>query len=127
MRLSPKNGYASETREQLPLTLGSRYPVAFEVIGLGGTVAVQLAAAKPDAQSIMGQLRSHYPGAQIVEVADPLSSHSASFSTARSYRLRDSHLFQIRSEHRPESYTSLVGILASLRAGEAGLFQLLFH
>ncbi|MCI0438178.1 MAG: ATP-binding protein, partial [Chloroflexi bacterium] len=127
VKLSYENSYIPDAREQLPLALGSRYPVAFEVMGMGGKVILQFIATKPDAPNVIGQLQSHYPEAQIVEAADPISNGSPSFKMARTYRLRDSHLFQIRSESRPESYTALIGILASLREGEAGLFQVLFH
>lgn len=127
VKLSTKDNYAPEAQEQLLLALGSRYPVALEVIGLGGKVAIQFVAVKQEAPNVVGQLQAHYPGSQVSEGTDLVSGHRELFSEARGYRLRDSHLFQLRSEYRPESYTALGGILSSLRRDEAGLFQVLFQ
>ena len=101
--------------------------MAFEVVGQGGSVSFQFVAAKGDAPNLVNQLHSHYPGAEVFEDTDILQRENISRFFARSYRLRNSHLFQIRVEQRPEIFTALVGILAGLRLREVGLLQILFQ
>lgn len=126
-RLSPVDTFNPSLSEQLLLALGVRNPIAFEVVGLGGTVSIQFAAAKQDTPNLVGQLRSHYPHSQVFEGSDLIQQEGVPNLQARSYRLRDSHLFQIRVEQRLESYLALMGVLAGLDKGEAGLFQVLFQ
>ena len=65
VRLSPQDNYNPGLSEQLLLALSSRYPIAFEVIGLGGKVFVQLVIAAKDSLNLANQVRSHYSRAQV--------------------------------------------------------------
>lgn len=127
VRLSSQNTYDLRLSEQQMLAFSPRNPVAFEVHGHGGSVSFQYVAAKQDASNLVSQLHSHYPGAQVFEGPDVIGGEDRPHLIARNYRLRESHLFQIRVEQRPESFTALVGILAGLSHGEFGSFQVLFQ
>jgi hypothetical protein len=102
--------------EQYLLPLDSRRLVAFEITGRGGSIWVQFVSISQAAPNLVHQLRSHYSQVQAVESPDYLSQRPSERLLARSYRLRDSHLFQIRVEPRLEPLVPLLGVLAHLKA-----------
>ena len=127
VRLSAKDGYSPALGQQLVLAFSPRYHLSFEVIGHGGSAYLQFVSARQDASNVVNQLNSHYPRAQAFDDPDRARWDETTLRIARSYRLRDSHLFQIKTDHRPEVYIPLVGVLAGLRKADAGMFQVLFQ
>jgi hypothetical protein len=116
VRLSILDSYDRGLAEQYLLPLDSRRLVAFEITGRGGSIWVQFVSISQAAPNLVHQLRSHYSQVQAVESPDYLSQRPSERLLARSYRLRDSHLFQIRVEPRLEPLVPLLGVLAHLKA-----------
>lgn len=127
VRLSIQDKYDPGLSEQQLLALSPAHPVAFEVIGLSGSVSFQFVAPSSDVPNLISQIHSHYPQAQVFDATDPIPHDVAARLFARSYHLRDSHLFQIRIEHNPEAFRTMTGVLAGLAEGESGLYQVLFQ
>ena len=110
--------------EQLLIGLGPDCPLAFEVVGCGGPAGIQLAAGEHSLSAVAQQVRAHYPRAEVRPHADLLQP--GPLTVARCYRLRESHLFPLRTGHRTETYAALLGVLSGLEEGEGGVFQVLF-
>jgi hypothetical protein len=110
------DSYDRGLAEQYLLPLDSRRLVAFEITGRGGSIWVQFVSISQAAPNLVHQLRSHYSQVQAVESPDYLSQRPSERLLARSYRLRDSHLFQIRVEPRLDPLVPLLGVLAHLKA-----------
>ena len=126
VRPSEEDEYSLPRSEQFLLSLDARYPVGFEVAGADGEVEIQLVAAPPDVDPILGQIKAHYAGCEAFESEDCLTSLTTGLLYARGYRLRRSHLFPLREGHRTDPYTALLGLLGSLGPDESALYQVLF-
>jgi len=127
VRLSPLDEYSSGIDEQMLLALSPGYPVSFEISGVGGKTSLQIATMDDDNENVLRQVSSHYPGAQISNGEDCLQKCYDKNLYTRSYRLRESHLFQIRSHHNAESYAALLAILSGMNTRQVGLLQVLFQ
>jgi len=127
VRLSVDDEYGVGLAEQLLLALGSRSPTSFEVLGINGKVVLQYGALNEDCENVSRQLSSHYPRAQVSQEDDLLKQQRHHRFLARSYRLRESHLFRIRVQHGAENYAALMGILSGLGADQIALLQVLFQ
>lgn len=126
IRPSEDDKFSAELSEQLLLSLSSEKPLAFEIANVNGRAIAQIAAAHEDIDAVNNQISSHYPEAEVFPDEDLLRREGFKLHTSRSYRLRDSHLFPIRTGHRTEPYNALLSLLAGLGEGEAALFQVLF-
>ena len=127
VRLSLDDGYNVEINEQLLLALGRRGIISFEVAGTGGKVYIQFACPRTEASFLIGQLRSLFPHAQVFEGRDVLADSTWPALAVRNYRLRDSNLFQIRTEGRTEILATLTAVLSRIGEGDIGMLQVLFQ
>ena len=126
VRPSSKDGFKSAQSEQLLLTLSPADPLAYEVVARGDEVHLQVAGSDEDIQAAQKQLSAHYPWAEVSRGPDLVGAISPHIQRARSYRLRESYLFPIRTGHTVEPYAVLLGILDGLTEEECALFQVLF-
>ena len=126
VKVSTRDKYLPDLSEQLILAFKSRHPISFEVIG-GERASFQFVVSEQDANHVTSQLRAHYPGAEIINDTDLIARRDGLNLFARSYRLRDSHLFQIKTNPQPEGLMPLAGILAGISNGETALLQVLFQ
>ena len=127
VRLSAEDSYTAEIGEQLILAVGGRNLIAFEVVGTNSKVYIQLVCARAEAPFLIAQLRSLFPHAQVFEAEDLTVVRSRPSLFAKNYRLRDSHLFQLKSEGRTEPLATLTAVLSHVDNGHLGLLQLLFQ
>jgi len=127
VRLSAGDKYSAGLSEQFLLALSPRRSISFEVIGTGGRVMLQIHTAEADRENGFRQISSHYPGAQVSDEGDFLGRENNARLHARSYRLRESHLFRIRIQHEAEAYAPLLAVLSGLNTGQKGLLQVLFQ
>jgi len=127
VRLSPDDAYNVEVNEQLLLALGRREIASFEFVGTGGNVHIQFVYPSTEVSFLIAQLRSLFPRAQVFEGEDVIPGASRDSLEVRSYRLRDSNLFQIRTEGRTETLATLAAVLPRIGEGEIGMLQVLFQ
>ena len=110
---------------------GAMKPIAFEVVGYDGHVAIRLACDPADATFVRSQIAAFIPLA-IIEAADPSLLHlwrraptdvvaGAEFVLAREFMIpfRD-------SSKGSEGLATLVGALSQAAAGELAVAQILF-
>jgi len=127
VRLSAGDKYSTGLSEQFLLALSPHRPISFEVIGTGRKAMLRIATTEGDRENIFQQISSHYPGAQVSDEDDLLDGEHHARPHARSYRLRESHLFRIRVQHEAETYAPLLAVLSRLGAGQKGCLQVLFQ
>lgn len=127
IRLSLADEYKPALAEQLLTASSSDETTAFELFGFAGKTAIQLAVSGAGSTHISGQILSHYPKASVTAENDLLNGLNSNNIVARTYCLRESHLFRIRFKHETEIYASLTGVFSRLNAGEFAVFQVLFQ
>jgi hypothetical protein len=127
IRISPADDYNQAIAEQFLLALGSEKTISFEVIRSAGKTALQTVVSNTDSTHALSQIRSHYPKASVSEEKDLLIEFNSNNMAARSYRLRESHLFRIRSKHEAEVYASLAGVSSAANNREFSILQVLFQ
>ena len=125
--ISANDSYTPALQEQMLLALGARQPIAFEVWSTKGTSSLGLTINATDAPGVLAQINSHYPEASVTEADAITQPGFASEMFARCYRLRESHLFQIRADHRTEVYAALIAILNGVSTEDFGMYQVLFQ
>jgi type IV secretion system coupling TraD/TrwB family protein len=131
--LPPEKAVGAETAERFLLSLsGAQFPHAFELVGLPGSLHVQLVSRPPDAGHCRNQLRAFFPEVSIDEEPAGLrevwtgsrgESIVVHFGLAREFMLP---LASFRSLD-PDPLLPLFGALTELEEGEAGLVQVLFE
>jgi hypothetical protein len=126
VRPSPEEEFSHDIGQQLLVSLSPGQPVAFEIAGSQGRTFVQFAAAQPEMEVVSRQVAAHYPSSELTPVQDLLHAPGGVLSSARTYRLRSSHLFPMRQVHVKEAYIALLGLLAGLGTGQCAVFQVLF-
>jgi hypothetical protein len=111
---------------------GAELPFAFEILGLPERVETQLASRAPDTSLLANELRAFFPEVSIGEEDGGLrnvwtrgegETVSLHFGLAREFMLP---LASFRS-FDPDPLLSLLGAMAELDPGEAGLVQVLFE
>lgn len=108
----------------------ARHPVAFELLGQSGSVAIRLALNPADASLVIGQLRAYLPQAVQVKNTQPLASawNASSEAFALEFGLAREFMLSLRiPPDRPDPLAALVGALAETSADEAALIQVLFE
>jgi type IV secretory system conjugative DNA transfer VirD4/TraG family protein/type IV secretion system coupling TraD/TrwB family protein len=123
----------AESAERFLLSLsGAEFPHAFELVGLPGSLRVQLASRPPDTGHCRNQLRAFFPEVSILEepaglremwTGSPGESIVVHFGLAREFMLP---LASFRSLD-PDPLLPLFGALTELEGDEAGLVQVLFE
>ena len=126
VRVSAEDDFNQELAEQLILALHPSNPLAFEVIVSTERGSIQIAGTSSDVAAVSQQILAHYPSAEVSPSSDLLREGAEKLSSARTYRLRESHLFEIRKDHAAEPYAALLGLANGLGANEYAVFQVLF-
>lgn len=118
--------------EQLLLSLSRcAAPVSFEVVGRASGVTIQVAAHGPDLRSVYAQVQAYFPEASVLEVPGFLARHWAGgtarvvvdFGLAREFMLP----LSVCTSFEPDPLTGFIGALTRLRAGDIGIFQVIFQ
>jgi len=125
VRPSKEDKRLPELEEQLLLSLTPVYPLSFEIIGYRGKIALQIAANRTDISGIMALISSLYTNAEVFESEDLFKQASQDSLIVRSYRLRESHFFPLRTGFKVDPYGSLFAILSSLDQDEFAALQVL--
>ncbi len=125
--LSRRDEYSPDIGEQLLLSMAARTPMSFEVVMHRGYLRLQIVCSREDAASAASQILALYPGAQTREAEDLLLETKGATLVTKNYRLRDSHLLQIRSDGKVEPYIALAGVAESIGEGDLALVQILLR
>src|ERR1039458_9542481 len=129
--LPDKLDISKDAFEQFLLNLSlCREPIAFELIGTHKKVSAQFVAGASDAPLLRRQLQAYFPEAVFVPREGGLeqaweASHGDEM-LAVEFGLKNKFMLPLTSG-RLDSFIGIVGALAELRAGELGLFQVLFQ
>lgn len=128
IRIKPsrEDKYSLDIAEQFVLSLPVLSPIAFEIIGHGGKIRVQIAAEESSTDSIISQVSSHFPGADVYPEEDLLRDAMPSGAVARAYRLKTTHFLPLSFHTDGDPYRTLFGCIGSLEKGSMGALQLLF-
>lgn len=107
----------------------SSSPVAFEVLGEGGSISLHLATATRD--SLVGnQLRSNLPGIRLTGASQTLRNRfdGATSVLALEFGLAREWMLPLRlPENGSDLLSALIGAMSDLGSEEKALFQLVFH
>jgi hypothetical protein len=107
-------------------------PVGFELVGVRDAVTVQFVSASEDRSRVVRQARAYFPEASVGEHrgflealwqgAGAAASVIADFGLSREFMLP----LEARTSFEVDPLIAAVGALEGLRAGEAGILQVLF-
>ena len=107
-----------------------RFPIAFEIIGTPGRIAVQFAVDEGDVHIVRRQLQTHFPEATFQPKQDTLLNAWVEGEE------QDALVVEFGLEHefmlplatgKLDPFVGLVGALSELQAGELALFQVIFE
>ena len=105
-------------------------PVAFEVIGTGVEVSVQITARVTDAAMLEQQLAAQFPDARLSWSQEILSEawkdDGSSERVVIDFGLCREFMMPLDAGTRLDPFVSLVGAMAHLREGEAAVYQVIF-
>lgn len=108
----------------------SREPLAFEIIGVPGSVCFQFAAHPEDARTLQRRLKARFPHLAMTSGTDPLSSHWLTHDERESlvieFGLSREFILPL-SFDAPDLFLPLLTSLIDISKDEAGLFQVLFQ
>ncbi len=129
--LPDKLDVSQEAFEQFLANLSlCREPIAFELVGRRKKITAQFVAAEADAPLVRRQLQAFFPEAVFVPVEDALQSalEAAADSDvlAVEFGLEREFMLPLASG-KLDPFVGIVGAMSELRAGELGLFQVLFQ
>jgi hypothetical protein len=119
--------------EHLLVSLAAcRFPLAFEVLGLGESVRVGIACRAPDRERVTGRLKAYFPEAVVGEGEETLRAAwpmGRGVRVALEFGLAREFMLPLRTfrDFRPDPLLALYSALSEVRAGEIGLFQVLFQ
>lgn len=122
----------SEVMAQLLSALSAaQHPIAFELIGVGGTVTLQIVCAAFDAESVAAHVEGFMPEVAIIPGNDRLTEHWDDDATRCIVDFGLAHEFflplQGAEAFRIDPFVPLVTALARARHGEFVIFQVLFE
>ncbi len=120
--------------EQCLFGLGyCRGALAFEVIGASDGIVAQLVCERGDEEAVRTQFKSHFPEAVIEPIAGHLlgrwSEHETKSAEILEFGLEREFMLSLNSscDLAIDPLVAVCGALEKLRAGEAGVFQVLFQ
>ena len=110
----------------------SRYPLAFEILGLPEALCLQLTVRLPDFERVRGQLRAFFPDGHFEESGDRLRSAweaSGGHAVAFEFGLAREFMLPLTTfrDFRADPLLPLFAALSEVRAGEIACFQVLFE
>jgi hypothetical protein len=133
LSLPPDKVVSKESAERFLLALsGADFPLAFEILGSPESLQVRIVSRARDAGLMANELRAFYPEVSISEDPDGLRSAwtrgkgesvALHLGLAREFMLP----LGIFRSLDPDPLLPLLGAMAELEAGEAGLVQILFE
>ena len=129
--LPDKLDISKEAFEQFLSNLSRcREPIAFELLGTHKKVTAQFAAGASDAPLLRRQLQAYFPEAVFVPREGALeqawNTSTGDEVLAVEFGLEREFMLPLASG-KLDPFIGIVGALAELRAGELGLFQVLFQ
>ena len=129
--LPDKLDISKDAFEQFLLNLSlCREPIAFELVGTHKKVSAQFVASANDAPLLRRQLQAYFPEAVFVPREGGLEqaweASQGDELLAVEFGLKNEFMLPLASG-RLDPFIGIVGALAELRAGELGLFQVLFQ
>ena len=129
--LPDKLDISKDAFEQFLLNLSlCREPIAFELVGTHKKVSTQFVASANDAPLLRRQLQAYFPEAVFVPREGGLEqaweTSNGAEMLAVEFGLKHEFMLPLQSG-RLDPFIGIVGALAELRAGELGLFQVLFQ
>ncbi|MBM4451752.1 MAG: ATP-binding protein [Chloroflexi bacterium] len=125
VRPSREERAVPESAEQLLLSLSGR--LSFEVIGHDGIISFQFAVNRQASASLVASVNTLYPNAEAFAAQDLLRPLASSNVVARSYRLRESHFFPLKTDSKLDYFGLLFAALTGMRAEEFGVLQVVFE
>jgi hypothetical protein len=126
IRPSAEDKFKGNGAEQVLPSLSPLDPLGFDVVAYSGEVRLQIAGTAGDIQAVNRQVSAHYPSTEVFPSSDLFREAKSLIKYGLSYRLKESYLFQIRTRHAVDPYTSLLAEMAGATPGECALFQVLF-
>jgi hypothetical protein len=129
--LPDKLDISKDAFEQFLLNLSlCREPIAFELVGTHKKISTQFVASANDAPLLRRQLQAYFPEAVFVPREGGLEqtweASTGDEMLAVEFGLKHEFMLPLQSG-RLDPFIGIVGALAELRAGELGLFQVLFQ
>jgi hypothetical protein len=129
--LPDKLDISRDAFEQFLLNLSlCREPIAFELLGTHKKVAAQFVAGESDTPLLRRQLQAYFPEAVFVPREGGLeqawNASQGDEMLAVEFGLKHEFMLPL-ANGRLDPFIGIVGALAELRAGELGLFQVLFQ
>jgi hypothetical protein len=129
--LPDKLDISKDAFEQFLLNLSlCREPIAFELVGTHKKVSTQFVASANDAPLLRRQLQAYFPEAVFVPREGGLEqaweASTGDEMLAVEFGLKSEFMLPLATG-RLDPFIGIVGALAELRAGELGLFQVLFQ
>lgn len=105
-------------------------PLVFEIVGAPGRVWAQIAASVDDAPTVRRQLAAHFPEGSFVPADGVLHSAWLAEDEAHNaiveFALTREFMFSL-ARSKTDPFVGLVGALADLGDGEAGVYQVIFE
>lgn len=129
IRPSRDDRQAPGQQEQLLASLPLQHQASFEVVGHKAGITLQLVCAAADAQAVAAYLCTHFPRAEVFASDDLLRQavdDAGGEIAVRCYRLAQTHLLPLRSDHKADPYRALAGVLTALPQNGFGCLQVVF-
>ena len=122
---------SKEAFEQFFLNLSlCREPISFELVGGPGRVGVQFVASEGDAPLVRRQLQAYFPEAAFVPKQNMLEDTwwtcSGEDELIVEFGLGQEFMLPLASG-KLDPFVGIIGALSELRAGELGIFQILWQ
>lgn len=132
--LPERSEVSKDALEQLFVSLSLlRGLVAFEIVGTGNSIFVELAVGDTDKSNVLAQLRSHLPGIIIRRGEGGLrkvwQEGSASESLVVDFGLSREFMLPLSTVRNPkvDPLTGIFGIMEGLRENEVAVYQVLLQ
>lgn len=116
--------------ESLLLSIASATtsPVAFEIIGDGTEVSVQLGCPAADVSQVTSHVEGFAPGISVLPASSPLSSRwetAGPYCAILDFGLSNEFLLPLATRHAVDPLLPIVSFLETLEPEELGIFQIL--
>ena len=123
IRPSLENRWSRDLAEHLILSFS--FPISFEVLAFDSKITCQVVTNLCAAASIRGKLSTLCIDSEIFEAIDLLALKQLGAVIIKSYKLRESHFFPLRTDFKLDPYGSLMGYLTCLNSNQFGALQVI--